>query len=496
MDTWVNHIATFAGTCDDFIEVESHCRNCPTMASCLIDSLERQDDGTVRASWMSMRRPQLCLAEAISMTVPDTLVTVTWDQEQDHSGGIAHLVGGAVIEMNRFSLTNKTLEAWSAHTHLLTVHALNLDAAGKPRIDEAPGLALSRTSRSRIGFGWCAACGHARAAATSGQVGRGRILIPGPGLVVLPTAHTDGSVSCTTALACSAKDARALLENPPAAAPVGLSGDGVDAVIMFAPEPPPPRPFNAHERAATAFERLDNCVFEGSEDRLVDAMRDAAAFGIPSVDYAVATYLEAPLPAAFVFGNVIGLVRDEAAVIALIDVAEKGGSLYLTYQATRALAAMGGPIVESALQYVADGKASTSFVHDIAMSTLALVRHHNLYAADPATFTDELLREIYAPWDEMVRLDAFSLRDLAQPLECLDGIGVLGHDPVSQTVWRVICAERHRRSEANQGRAVPGELESHTDRAIQVRRLDGECADDDTERLAPRRESSPGPGGA
>lgn len=254
-------------------------------------------------------------------------------------------------------------------------------------------------------------------------------------------------VSCTHK--CMVHDARTLLENRPASAPVGKPLGGVMIPAGSPPlNPPAPSTRLSHGQEA-AIDRLVAGLPGLSGASLSVAMQNAAAFGESSVVYGKLGYDRMPMPASFVLGNIVGLVHDEAAVDALVDIIEdnKSNSLYLAYEAARALASIGGVRVEEALQDLADSKPRSSYIRDIAVSALALVRTPDLYTTDPSDLDDEVVREIFAPWDEMVRLDGNNLRVLAQPLEHLWGLGVLGTDRVTQTVWRVIRAERRRQFE-------------------------------------------------
>lgn len=249
--------------------------------------------------------------------------------------------------------------------------------------------------------------------------------------------------------ACSAQDARTLLENPPASAPVGRPLGGV-IVSAAAPSRPaastPPFPTGGQE---AALDRLLDGLPGLSGTSLVVAMQNAAAFGESSVVYGKVGYDRMPMPTAFALGNIIGLVRDEEAIDALVSIIEdnESNTLFLAYEAVRALAAINSDRVAAALEDLARRKPESSYVHDVAVSALALMRTPDLYSADPASFDDELIRTIFAPWDELVRLDRSTLRALAQPLEHLWELGVLGSDNTSQTVWRVVRAERRRQFE-------------------------------------------------
>jgi hypothetical protein len=256
-----------------------------------------------------------------------------------------------------------------------------------------------------------------------------------------------GEVTVALIPKCSAEKARMLLECPAAAAPAGRPLGGL-LQEFGRPQPGPLFADCSQPGLQRAFARLEQEVPYLSGPSLDAAMQNAASFGSPSVRNAEALFGSVNILSAFAIGNVMGLVRDAGAIDDLVCVVEKSGNTYLAYQAARALVAIGGTEVEDVLQELVDRTPPSDFKHDIGRSVLALLRTPLLFTVSSFSFDDQLVREVFAPWDELVRLNPATLMSLAQPLEFLLEAGVLGRDRVTQTVWRVARAERYRMFEA------------------------------------------------
>lgn len=248
---------------------------------------------------------------------------------------------------------------------------------------------------------------------------------------------------------CSAHKARMLMESPPEQPrPVdGLFRD----IGHFRPGLLLDRDPQVGPDLQRAFLHLEHQVFCFEGPSLDAAMQEVASFGRSSIRPAQSLMGSVNLMTGFAIGNVVGLVHDVDAVPELVGLLEKSGSIYLAYQAGRALVSIGGPEAQRALRDLAGRSQGCTFTHDIAASLLALLETPLLFTISSGAFDDELVRSVFSPWDEFIRMSSANLMSLAQPLEYLYGAGVLGRDRVTQTVWRAVRAERCRSLEASGG---------------------------------------------
>lgn len=208
---------------------------------------------------------------------------------------------------------------------------------------------------------------------------------------------------------------------------------------------PHARPLPKHEYSAEviqAFTALADDSLKGQ--KLIVAMRNAAAFGVDSVNAAVfVSENSSSLLTAFASARTIGYVSDLSAIDALVELF-RSGDVLVAVGAARALVEMRDRQTDVALEQLLDRVPTSDYVWDFAQSVVAHRQLPDLYRRDPATVCDDDVWSLFRVWAEQCRMDPFRMAAIAQPLEYLKRVDALEMDVLTETIWRAVCAARLR----------------------------------------------------